>query len=336
LIAAETIIRRKATMSKTGLRWSAWICFALAASASAQEHPNRVVRLVAPFAAGGSTDVLTRITSAQLSERWGQSVVVENRVGASGRIGAELVAKQSAPDGYTLLVAGAPHAIGASLFRKVNYDLAKDLAAISNIANFPSVIVAHPSMPVKTIADLIKLAKARPGEINFGSPNIGSPNHLAMELLNTMAGINMVHIPYKGGSGQMMGELLGGQVQLASMGFPPAVPQIKGGKLRALAVTSPKRSPALPDVPTVDESGLRGFEVSSWYGIFAPVATPKQIVAKINADMQTILASAEMKTKLAPLGAEPAPGSSEDFARYVRADIDKWAKVVKASGAQAD
>lgn len=323
-------------MSKSCFRWAALGCLALATAASAQDYPSRAVRVVAPFAAGGSTDVLTRITSALLSERWGQSVVVENRVGASGRIGAEVVAKQSNPDGYTLLVAGAPHAIGASLFRKVNYDLAKDLAAVSNIANFPSVIVVHPSMPVKTVKDLISLAKARPGEINFGSPNVGSPNHLLMELFKTMAGVDMVHIPYKGGSGQMMGDLLGGQVQLASMGFPPAVPQIKSGKLRAIAVSSIKRSAALPDVPTVDESGLRGFEVSSWYGVFAPAATPKQVIAKVNADMQVVLASAEMKTKLAPLGAEAAPSSAEDFARYVRAEIDKWAKVVKASGAVAD
>lgn len=308
----------------------------LASAVGAQEYPTRVVRVIAPFAAGGSTDVLTRIASGFLSERWGQSVVVENRVGASGRIGAEFVAKQSPADGYTLLVAGAPHAIGASLFRKVNYDLAKDLAAVANIASFPSVIVVHPSMPVKTVKELIGLAKARPGEINFASPNLGSPNHLLMELFKTMAGINMVHIPYKGGSGQMMGELLGGQVQLAAMGFPPAVPQIKSGRLRALAVSSVKRSPALPDVPTVDESGLPGFEVSSWYGYFAPAATPKQVIAKVNADMQVILASPEMRTKLAPLGAEPAPTTPESFSKYVRAEIDKWAKVVKDSGAKAD
>ena len=310
--------------------------FGLASAAGAQDYPSRVVRVIAPFAAGGSTDVLTRIASSFLSERWGQSVIVENRVGASGRIGAEFVAKQSPADGYTLLVAGAPHAIGASLFRKVNYDLGKDLAAVANIATFPSVIVVHPSMPVKNVKELIGLAKARPGEINFASPNLGSPNHLLMELFKTMAGIDMVHIPYKGGSGQMMGELLGGQVQLAAMGFPPAVPQIKNGRLRALAVSSVKRSPALPDVPTVDESGLPGFEVSSWYGYFAPAATPKQVIAKVNADMQVILASPEMRTKLAPLGAEPAPTTPESFAKYVRAEIDKWAKVVKDSGAKAD
>jgi tripartite-type tricarboxylate transporter receptor subunit TctC len=323
-------------MRKAYANYVAVVGLTLGAAASAQDYPARAVRMIAPFAAGGSTDVLTRITAAQLTERWGQQVVVENRVGASGRIGAEVVAKQSTPDGYTLLVAGAPHAIGMSLFSKLSYDLAKDLVAIANIATFPSVIVAHPSMPVKSASELIALAKRRPGEINFGSPNIGSPNHLLMELFKTMAGIDMVHIPYKGGSGQMMGDLLGGQVQLAAMGFPPAVPQIKSGRLRAIAVSSMQRSPVLPDVPTVDESGLRGFEVSSWYGIFGPAATPRQVVSKVNADMQAILASADMKAKLAPLGAEPAPTSPESFAKFVRAEIDKWAKVVKASGARAD
>ncbi|MCC6533586.1 MAG: tripartite tricarboxylate transporter substrate binding protein [Burkholderiales bacterium] len=307
-----------------------------AVPAGAQDYPNRVVKLVAPFAAGGSTDVLTRITAAQLASRWSQSVVVENRVGASGRIGAEVVAKNTVPDGYTLLVAGAPHAIGASLFKKVNYDLAKDLVAISNIATFPSVIVVHPSMPVKSVKELIALARLRPGEINFASPNIGSPNHLVMELMKTMARIDLVHIPYKGGSGQMMGDLVGGQVQLASMGFPPAIPQLKSGRLRALAVSSAKRSPLLPQVPTVSESGLPGFEVSSWYGLFGPVAMPKDIVAKVNADMRAALAGDEMKAKLAPLGAEPAPSSADEFSCYVRAEIDKWAKVVKESGASAD
>jgi len=309
---------------------------AVAQAGVAQEYPTRAVRLVAPFAAGGSTDALARITGAALANRWGQSVVIDNRVGASGRIGAEVVARNSAPDGYTLLVAGAPHAIGMSLFSKNNYDLAKDLAAISNIATFPSLIVVHPSMPVKSVKELISLARARPGEINFASPNIGSPNHLAMELFKTMAKIDMVHIPYKGGSGQMMGDLIGGQVQLASMGFPPAVPQVKAGKLRALAVSSKQRSGQLPDVPTVDESGLPGFEVSSWYGVFGPAAVPKQVIARINADMVAILGSADMKEKLAPLGAESAPGTPEAFARFVRDEIEKWAKVVRNSGARAD
>ena len=308
----------------------------LAAPAVAQDYPNKTVRIVAPFSAGGSTDVLTRIVSVKLYERWGHTVIVDNRVGASGNIGAEYVAKLSAPDGYTLLMAGAPHAIGVSLFRSLRYDLVKDLVPISAVATFPSVIVAHPSLPVKTVKDLIALAKARPGELNFGSPNIGSPNHLSMELFKTMAKVNMVHIPYKGGSGQMVGDLMAGQVQLASMGFPPAIPQVKAGRLRAIAVTGAQRSPLLSEVPTVSEAGLAGFDVSSWYGLFGPAGLSKDIITKVNGDTAALLASADVKERLAGLGAEPAPMSPEEFGRYVRAEIAKWAKVVKDSGAKAD
>ncbi len=302
----------------------------------AQDYPNKSVRIVAPFAAGGSTDVLTRIVSLKLYERWGHTVIVDNRVGASGNIGAEYVAKLSAADGYTLLMAGAPHAIGVSLFRSLRYDLVKDLVPISAVATFPSVIVAHPSLPVKTVKDLIALAKARPGELNFGSPNIGSPNHLAMELFKTMAKVNMMHIPYKGGSGQMVGDLMAGHVQLASMGFPPAIPQIKSGRLRAIAVTGAQRSPLLPEVPTVSEAGLPGFDVSSWYGLFGPAGLSKDIITKVNGDTVALLALADMKDRLAGLGAEPLPLSPEEFGRYVREEIAKWAKVVKESGAKAD
>ena len=308
----------------------------LAAPAVAQDYPNKTVRIVAPFSAGGSTDVLTRIVSVKLYERWGHTVIVDNRVGASGNIGAEYVAKLSAPDGYTLLMAGAPHAIGVSLFRSLRYDLVKDLMPISAVATFPSVIVAHPSLPVKTVKDLIALAKARPGELNFGSPNIGSPNHLSMELFKTMAKVNMVHIPYKGGSGQMVGDLMAGQVQLASMGFPPAIPQVKAGRLRAIAVTGAQRSPLLPEVPTVSEAGLPGFDVSSWYGLFGPAGLSKDTITKVNGDTVALLALADVKERLAGLGAEPAPMSPEEFGRYVRAEIAKWAKVVRESGAKVD
>lgn len=303
---------------------------------SGQNYPVRPVRIVAPFSAGGSTDVLTRLVAQMLNARWNQSVIVENRVGASGRIGAEYVAKSVAPDGYTLLMAGAPHAIGMSLFRKLSYDLARDLAPISLVATFPSVIVAHPALPVKSIKDLIALAKSRPGQIDFGSPNIGSPNHLVMELVKTMAKVNMTHVPYKGGSGQMMGDLVAGHVQIASMGFPPAVPQINAGRLRAIAVTSAKRSPVLPAVPTVSESGLPGFEVNSWYGLFGPAALPAALRTRLNGDVVAILGDADLKERLAKLGAEPGPMSVEEYGRFVQSEIAKWAKVVKASGASAD
>jgi tripartite-type tricarboxylate transporter receptor subunit TctC len=233
-------------------------------------------------------------------------------------------------------MAGAPHTIGVSLFKNLRYDLEKDLVAIVNVATFPSVIVAHPSLPAKNVKELIALAKARPGQLNFGSPNIGSPNHLGMELFATMANIKMVHIPYKGGSGQMVGDLLAGHVQLASMGFPPAIPQIKNGKLRPLAVTGLTRSSLLPEVPTVDESGLRGYEVSSWYGLFGPAALSKDIVNKVSGDVAGFLNAPDFKERLASLGAEPAGMKTAEFARYVHADVVKWAKVVKDSGAKPE
>ena len=304
-------------------------------SNAAEEFPRKTVRMIAPFAPGGATDVLARLVSQKLSERWTQSVIVDNRTGAGGHIGAEIAAR-SPLDGYTLLVAGAPHAIGMSLYRKLNYDLAKDLAPVNCIATFPSAIIVHPSLPVKTVKDLIAVAKAHPGELNFGSAGSGSPNHLALELFKTMAKVSMVHVPYKGGSGQMVGDLLAGQVQLASMGLPPAMPYVKSGRLRVVAITSTKRSPLMPEAPTVSESGLPGFDVSSWYGIFGPAGLPRDIVTRVNADITAVLGTADMKERLAALGADPAPMTPENLGQLVRDEITKWAKVVKESGAKVD
>jgi tripartite-type tricarboxylate transporter receptor subunit TctC len=302
---------------------------------SGQDYPTRTVRLIAPFAPGGATDVLARIVAQKLGERWGQTVIVDNRPGAGGNIGAELAAR-SAPDGYTLVVAGAPHAINMTLYRKLTYDLAKDLAGLNRIATYSSALVVHPALPVKSVKDLIALAKRRPGELNFGSAGPGSPNRLAIELFMTMAGVKMVHIPYKGGSGQMVSELVAGQVQLASMGLPPSIGYIKTGKLRAIAVTGATRSPLMPDVPTVSEAGLPGYEVTSWYGVFAPAAVPKHLVTKLNGDIAAILDTTDMKQRLEKLGAEPAPQSPEAFAGFVQSEISKWAKVVRESGATVD
>jgi len=311
------------------------ILLVIAATASAQTYPARTVRLIAPFAPGGATDVLARLTAQKLGERWGQTVIVDNRVGAGGHIGAEL-ASRAVPDGYTLVVAGTPHAIGMSLYQKLAYDLAKDLAPANRIATYPSAIVVHPSLPVKNVKDLIALAKARPGQLNFGSAGVGSPNGLALELFQTMAKVKMVHIPYKGGSGQMVTELLSGQVQLASIGLPPAMPFVTSGRLRVVAVTGMTRSALLPEAPTVNESGLPGFDVTSWYGIFGPAALPKDIVAKLNADIAAILGAADLRERLATLGAEPGSMSVDAFGRYVREEVTKWAKVVKDSGATPD
>lgn len=303
--------------------------------AAAQTYPAKTVRIIAPFAPGGATDVLARLSAQKLGERWGQAVIVENRVGAGGHIGSEL-ASRAAPDGYTLLVAGTPNAIGMSLYQKLGYDFAKDLAPANRIATYPSAIVVHPSLPVKNVKELIALAKSRPGQLNFGSAGVGSPNGLALELFKTMAKVSMVHIPYKGGSGQMVTELLSGQVQLASIGLPPAMPYISSGRLRVIAVTGMKRSALLPEAPTVNESGLPGFEVTSWYGVFGPAALPKEIIAKLNADIAAILGAADLKERLAGLGAEPGPMPADAFARYVREEITKWAKVVKDSGAKVE
>ena len=293
------------------------------------------MRVIAPFSPGGATDLLARLVSQKLSERWGQTVLVDNRTGASGNIGAELAAR-SPPDGYTLLVAGAPHAIGMSLYKNLKYDLAKDLAPISNLATYPSAIVLHPALPAKSVKELIVLARSRPGQLNFGSAGSGSPNHLALELFKTMAKVSMVHVPYKGGSGQMIGDLLAGQVELASMGLPPAMPYIKSGRLRAIAVTGAKRSALLPDTPTVAEAGLPGFDVTSWYGMFGPAALPRELVGKVNADIAAALAAPDVKERLASSGADPAPTTPEELGKLVREEIAKWAKVVKESGAKAD
>jgi len=307
----------------------------IAAGASlAQDYPSRPVRIVVPFSPGGSTDVLARIVGQKLTERSGQPVIIENRAGAGGNIGAEQVAR-SAPDGYTLLLGGVPHAISASLYSKLPYDLARDLAAIAEIASFPSAIVLHPSLPANSASELIALARARPGRLSFGSAGNGSPNHLSLELFQTMAGVRMVHVPYKG-SGQLVGDLLAGQVQLASMGLPVAVPHVQSGKLRAVAVTGAARSSLLPEVPTLSEAALPGFEVTSWYGVFGPARLPADIVVKLNSEIGSAVTAPEVKERLAALGAEPSVKTPDQFGRYVRQEIAKWAKVVKDSGAKAE
>ena len=306
----------------------------LAGAAFAQDYPNKPIRLVAPFSPGGATDVLARIVGQKITERMGQPVVIEYRVGAGGNIGAEQVAK-AAPDGYTLLMGGVPHAIGASLYAKLGYDMVKDLSAVAEVASFPSLIVLHPSLPAKSIKELIALAKARPGQLNFGSAGNGSPNHLALELFDAMAGAKMTHIPYKG-AGQVVGDLLAGQLQLASMGFPIAMPHVQSGKLRAIALTGATRSPLLPQIPTVAEAGLAGFDVTSWYGVFGPAALPKEMVARLNTEISNAITAPELKEKLTALGAEPSIKSPDQFAQYVREEIVKWAKVVKESGAKLD
>ena len=296
----------------------------------AQDYPNRPVRMVDPFSPGGSTDILARIAAQKLTDRMGRPFLVENRAGGGGHIGAELVAK-SPPDGYTLLVAGVPQAIGMTLYKKLNYDLAKDLAPITQLATFPSLIVVHPSLPVKNIKELIALARARPGELNFGA-NPGSPNHLAIELINTMAKVKMTFIGYKG-AGPSVADAVAGQIQVVSAGFPSVIHFVQAGRLRPIAVTSQARSPVLPDVPTAAESGLPGYSVTSWYGLFAPPGTPAPIIDKLNSEIKIVLKAPDVAERLATMGAQAAPTTPEEFGRIVRSEIARWAPVVKASGA---
>jgi tripartite-type tricarboxylate transporter receptor subunit TctC len=300
--------------------------------ATADDYPTKVIRMVVPLSPGGAADLLARLISNDLSQRLGRSVVVENRVGGGGNIGSEYVAK-STPDGYTLLTAGIPQAIGMSMYRNLKYDLGKDLVAVIQGATFPSIIVVHPSLPVRSIKDLVALAKAQPGALNYGA-NTGSPNHLAIELLDMAKGVKMVHIPYKG-AGPVVTDLIAGHIQLASLGFPPALPMVQAGKMRAIAVTGTTRSPMLPDVPTVSESGVSGYSVNSWYGVFAPAGTPASIITRLNKEIAAGLKTPEVNKRLIDLGAEVALTSPEEFQHIVREEIQKWAKVVKASGVQA-
>jgi len=302
---------------------------ACASHAAPQGYPNKPVRMIVPLAPGGAADLLARFTSPGLTDSLGKPVVVENRAGGGGHIGADFVAK-SPPDGYTLLLAGIPQAIGMSLYKNLPYDMARDLAPVTQAATFPSIIAVHPSLPVKSIRELLALARSRPGELNYGA-NTGSPNHLGMELLH----VKMTFIPYKG-AGPVVTDLVAGHIQLASLGFPGSLPFVQAGRLRAIAVTGMTRSPLLPDVPTVSESGVPGYQMTSWYGIFAPAGTPREIIAKLNADSAAALKTPDVADKLAKLGAEVATTTPEEFGRIVREEIKKWASVVRASGVTSE
>jgi len=323
-------------MNRIVRRVALFVLLALSAAvAAAQPYPSKPIRLVVPFPAGGTTDILAREVGQRLSLSLGQPVVIDNRPGAAGNIGSELVAK-SAPDGYTLLMATVgTHAINPNLYARIPYDHVKDFAPVVLVAGVPNVLEVTPSLPVHSVADLIKLAKEKPGQINFASSGSGTSIHLSGELFKTMADVDMTHVPYKG-SAPAITDLIGGQVQVMFDNLPSSLQQIKAGKLRAIAVTSAQRAPALPDVPTIAESGLPGFEATSWFGIVAPAGTPPTIIARINADVNQWLQSSEAKEKLLAQGAVAAGGSPEQFAAYIHAETEKWARVVKASGAKVD
>jgi len=300
---------------------------AAAPTAFAQtSYPVKPVRMVVPFAPGGGVDVTARILAQQLTQRVGQSFLVENRTGASGIIGVEYVAR-SAPDGYTLLVGSQTTQAVVPAMYKVSYDTARDFTGITEIARSPLLIVVHPSLPVKTVADLIKLAKARPGQLTYGAASGGTP-HLAGELFKLTAKVDLLFVPYKG-EGPAVADAMGGQISLVFANLPVGLPQARSGKLRGIAVTSAKRVPTAPDIPTVAESGLAGFEAFTWFGFFAPGATPREVVAKLNADSAGALNVTEVREKMSAQGLFVTANAVDPFNEFVRKEIQRWAKIVK-------
>ncbi len=302
--------------------------------AFAQAYPARPVRIIVPYPPGGATDVMARTVAQKLNESWQHAVVVENKPGASGSVGSEIVAK-SAPDGYTLLVQGTQHAINLSLYKQLPYDTLRDFVPINYIASAPFLLVLHPSVPANTVAELIAYIKARPGGLNYGSSGVGGGAHLAGEIFKTAAGVPLTHIPYKGAA-PAMADLLGGQVTMVFDPIPTSITQVRAGRLKALAITSAKRSALMPELPTVAESGLPGFDVSAWFGLYGPAAMPKDIAIKLNAEVNRILQLPEVKEKFAGLGAESMIMNTDQFAVHLRAEIAKFAKAIKDSGATAE
>ena len=308
---------------------------ALADAAYSQAYPNRPLRAIVPVAPGGGTDTTGRLIAAKLGEALGQQIVVENRPGAGGSVGADNAAKAT-PDGYTLLIGSiATHAVNPVLYRKLPYDHVKDFAPISMIGTAPNVLVVHPSLPAKTLAEFIAYAKANPGKINYGSSGIGSPPHLSMELLRSMTGINVVHVPYKG-AGPALADLLGGQVQAMCTSLAGQIGYIKSGRIRALGVTTAQRNAQLPDVPTIIEGGVPGYEVTIWYALFAPAAVPKPIIARLNAEMVKLLNAPDMKERMTLHGLDAASSTPAELAAFVKAETAKWAKAAKDSGTTID
>jgi tripartite-type tricarboxylate transporter receptor subunit TctC len=304
----------------------------MAASAShawSQAYPARTVRIVVPYAAGGNTDIVSRLIAQHLSAAWGQQVIVDNRAGGATNIGSELVARAQ-PDGYTLLMGGASNAINMTLFRKPPYNTLKDFTPVVLCTVGANLLSVHPSIPVKNLRELIALAKSKPGQLNFASSGIGSSNHMAGELFKMMAHIDITHVPYKGNN-PALADLVGGHVEMGFAGITAQVPLMKAGKLRGIALSSKERFPAVPDIPTFDESGVPGYESSTFFGLLAPAGTPPDIVRKVNADVAKVLARQEVRDRLIQGGQVPGGEPSEQFAKFLRDETAKYAKVIKAA-----
>jgi tripartite-type tricarboxylate transporter receptor subunit TctC len=311
------------------------LAVATAGAAFAQAgYPSKPVRMVVPSSAGGGTDIVARIIAPELSKRLGQQVVIDNRPGAGTMIGLEVAAK-SPPDGYTLLMGLSTLAINSALYKKVPYDPVRDFAPITQAVSSASIIVVHPSVPVKTLKELIAFARARPGQLNYASAGTGTYPHMTMELFLSMAKLKMVHIPYKG-TGPAMIDMVGGQVATMAATILTGMPQIRAGRLRPLGITSAVRSPIVPDIPTVAEAGLPGYESVQWYGMLAPARTPKEIVTRLHDDTTRILQQPEIKARFAGDGADPVGSTPEEFTRYIQSELTKWAKVARDAGIQPE
>ncbi|MGH8616417.1 MAG: Bug family tripartite tricarboxylate transporter substrate binding protein [Burkholderiales bacterium] len=311
----------RSVVSMALLSWSA-LSFAQGA------YPNKPIRIIVAYTPAGATDILARTVGQKMSEAWGQPVIVENRPGANGNIGTEVAARAN-PDGYTLLmVTAGTHGVNPGLYRKLPWDAVKDFAPVSLVAIVPNIMVVNNSVPVKNAKELIAYLKASPGKYSYGSPGLGSTAHMSMELFKSMTGTDIVHIPYKGSAGVLQ-DLIAGQVIVTIDNMPPYLPQVKAGKIRALAVSPAKRSPAVPDVPTLAEAGVTGYDAAAWFGLVAPAGTPKPIVDKLAAETQKILRMPDVAERLSGLGAEPVGNTPAEFAAFIKVEIAKWAQVIK-------
>lgn len=333
--AAERVARRHAVSAIAAVCACILSNSAVRAAAGAEaSYPNRPIRMVVPFPPGGPNDTLARIIAQGLSQRWGQNIVIDNRAGGAGIIGTEIVAR-SVPDGYTLIAVGSNIATNVSLYKKLPYDAIKDFSPVTLVASTPYVLVVHPSLNVSTVQELIAVAKAKPGGLSYASASAGSANHLAGELFNKMADVKMVHIPYKGG-GPALTDVIAGHVQLIFNNPLTVLGHVRAGRLKALALTSAKRSPVVPGLPTISEAGLQGFDITGWYGVLAPAHVPPEIIGKLHKEIVALISTAEMRERLLSQGLEPVGNTPREYSEFIAAEIRKWAKVVAESGARID